>query len=199
MCGISGILTLQPSSGHKEGVEKMVKALHHRGPDDQGLYSNENGTVHLGHNRLSIIDLDSRSKQPFLSSDARFVLTFNGEIYNYLELRSECQNLGSKFRTSSDTEVIIESYRHWGEKCLAKFKGMWAFALYDKEKNIVLLSRDFFGIKPLHFSLIDGETLYFASEIKALRTGLPVPPSIDEVTVDLFLNYGKELCSTLRN
>ena len=189
MCGISGILTLQSSRGHRESIEKMVRSLHHRGPDDQGVYSNENGTVHLGHNRLSIIDLGSRSKQPFLSSDAQFVLTFNGEIYNYLELRIECEKLGSKFRTSSDTEVIIESYRHWGIECLRRFKGMWAFVLYDKHSEQALISRDFFGIKPLFFSLTNN-TLSFASEVKALRNSEPDNSIVDEVTVRIFEEYG---------
>lgn len=190
MCGISGLISLESCPEGDVRVSRMVNAMHHRGPDDNGLYNDDKNTIHFGHNRLSIIDLDSRSKQPMLSSDARFVLTFNGEIYNYLELKKECEKKGSRFLTTSDSEVIIEAYRHWGEKCLAKFKGMWAFALYDKEKNTVLLARDFFGIKPLHFSLIDGKSLYFASEIKALTSGLPVAPSVDEVTVDLFLNYG---------
>jgi asparagine synthase (glutamine-hydrolysing) len=137
----------------------------HRGPDDSGLYADHRCV--LGHRRLAIIDLSIDGRQPFESDDHRFQLVFNGEIYNYIELRDELEHLGWHFRTRTDTEVLLKAYQQYGEACLIKLNGMFAFAIYDTLRNRLFLARDRVGIKPLYYTL-DGSTLYFASEIKAL-------------------------------
>jgi asparagine synthase (glutamine-hydrolysing) len=142
----------------------MTRAVSHRGPDGEGYY--EQGNIGLGHRRLAIIDL-STGNQPMYSRDGNVVVVFNGEIYNYVELKSELMSLGHEFVTTSDTEVIIAAYEQWGLDCQQKFNGMWAFALWDARKNQLLLSRDRIGEKPLHYSMKDG-TLTFGSEIKSL-------------------------------
>ena len=184
MCGIAGILSSQATSPELlVFLKKMQKSLHHRGPDDQGLWHDED--VYFSHNRLSIIDLTKHGHQPMLSHDNRFVITYNGEIYNYLELKELCLSLGSQFVSHSDTEVIIECYRHFGENAFIKFKGMWAFVLYDRLTNDVIFSRDPFGIKPLYYGVYKGD-IYFASEPKALRVAHDYFSEPDEVTIQLF-------------
>lgn len=166
MCGIAGYID---KSGKYKTNNKFLKIMtdkiKHRGPDAEGQW--EDGKVALGHRRLAIIDIDSKSNQPMLSHDGKFVLVFNGEIYNYLEIRKELEKEGATFKTNSDSEVIIEAYRKYGVDYINQFNGMWAFALYDIEKQILVLSRDRFGIKPLYY--ISNEDVFsFASEIKAI-------------------------------
>ncbi len=146
----------------------MLDYQSYRGPDDRGTWSEADVT--LGHLRLSIIDLSSDGHQPMLSHDSRFVLIFNGEIYNYIELKSELKSAGALFKTATDSEVIIEAYRKWGADCVSRFNGMWAFALFDRHDKTLFLSRDRFGVKPLFYRQ-DGTILRFASEMKALLTG----------------------------
>ena len=164
MCGILGTFPSQD----REIFQASLNLLEHRGPDAQNIY--ERGEVLLGHTRLAIIDLDSHSHQPMEIEN--LVLIFNGEIYNYLELKEELEGLGYKFKTSSDTEVLLTAYREWGETCVEKFNGMWAFAIFDKEKKKLFLSRDRFGVKPLYY-IYDEDKFVFASEIKALLPYLP--------------------------
>lgn len=183
MCGISGIIALTPKQEYEASLQVMQKTLNHRGPDDCGSW--HDNQVYFSHNRLSIIDLSTNARQPMFSYDLRFLIIFNGEIYNYLELKQDCCKLGSQFTSCSDTEVILECYRHFGHHAFEKFKGMWALALYDREKKQVIFSRDPFGIKPLYYGFYE-ETLYFASEPKALRTikeSFAIP---DEISVSLF-------------
>lgn len=165
MCGIAGYLNLDVT---KKADQVMVKAMTdciaHRGPDGEGFYIKNN--LGLGHRRLSIIDM-STGNQPMLSDDESIVLIFNGEIYNYIELREELIGLGYDFKTSSDTEVVIKAYQHWGHDCQQYFNGMWAFALWDKDKEELFLSRDRFGEKPLHYYM-DENTFVFGSEIKSI-------------------------------
>jgi len=142
----------------------MTRALSHRGPDGEGYY--EKGNIGLGHRRLAIIDL-ATGHQPMYSRDGDVAVVFNGEIYNYVELKQELMNLGHDFVTTSDTEVIIAAYQQWGVDCQRKFNGMWGLALWDSSRRQLLLSRDRMGEKPLHYSLKDG-TLIFGSEIKSL-------------------------------
>jgi len=149
----------------------------HRGPDDEGIYSDNNCV--LGHRRLAIIDLSKDGHQPFISDNGRFQLVYNGEIYNYIELRAELELLGFRFKTKTDTEVLLKAYQAYGESCLEKFNGMFAFALYDSLQQNIFLARDRIGIKPLYYTIMDS-TLYFASEIKALSA---VP------ALNLSLNY----------
>ncbi len=189
MCGISGIITFAASEEQNEVLLKMARAIAHRGPDDEGFWHSENKQVHFAHRRLSIIDLSSQGHQPMLSNDGRYSIVFNGEIYNYQELRAKCEEKGSYFQTNTDTEVIIEAYRHWGVDCVKRFIGMWAFALYDSFQNRLFISRDLFAIKPLYYGFYNGN-LYFGSELKALCEANDAFQEVDEITMRLFLEQG---------
>ena len=145
-------------------LEKMTNVLSHRGPDGKGFYVNKN--IGLGHRRLAIIDL-STGDQPMFSEDKKLVIVFNGEIYNYVELKEELKALGHRFTTASDTEVILSAYQEWGVDCQKRLNGMWAFALWDARQQQLFLSRDRIGEKPLHYSLRDNSFL-FGSEIKSI-------------------------------
>lgn len=160
----------------------------HRGPDDSGIWISQCKKIYLGHNRLSIIDLSKYATQPMLSYDNNYVLVFNGEIYNYKELYHSCLKLGSKFKTKSDSEVIIESYRHWGVGCFSKFKGMWALLIYDLEHKKAIISRDPFAIKPLYYAY-HNNSFYFASEIKAFLSISDFFNEQDLTTATLFLDH----------
>jgi asparagine synthase (glutamine-hydrolysing) len=144
----------------------MSRTIAHRGPDEAGLFFS--GPVGFGFRRLSILDLTSAGHQPMIASDGAAVVVFNGEIYNFIELRRELEALGHTFKSTGDTEVLLEAYREWGSDCLGKFNGMWAFVIYDLKRGILFGSRDRFGIKPL-FRYRDNEHVLFASEIKAIR------------------------------
>lgn len=165
MCGIAGIWFKQAEGNDPQSIVKMTDALVHRGPDAQGHWSNGTG-LFLGHRRLSILDLDPRSNQPFEWLE-KYVVTFNGEIYNYIELRKELQNKGYFFYTDSDTEVLCAAYNEWDVACLERFDGMFAFALFDKRKQQLFCARDRFGEKPFYYSQTSNG-FYFASEMKAL-------------------------------
>jgi asparagine synthase (glutamine-hydrolysing) len=170
----------------RDTLRRMTGALFHRGPDGAGYY--ENGNIGLGHRRLAIIDLATGS-QPMYSADRSVVLVFNGEIYNYLELRAELKNLGHDFVTTSDTEVIIAAYKQWGFDCQQKFNGMWAFALWDSRGKQLFLSRDRIGEKPLHYSVLDG-TFVFGSEIKSLLAyRSDYKPATELLNIYLSLGY----------
>lgn len=154
----------------------MKDILKHRGPDDEGTFADE--CCVLGHRRLSIIDLSIDGRQPFASEDGRFQLVYNGEIYNYIELRNDLEKLGWKFRTRTDTEVLLKAYQQYGKASLSKFNGMFAFAIYDTEQKSLFLARDRLGIKPLYYAMIDSK-LFFASEMKALVCLPFLKPSIN--------------------
>jgi asparagine synthase (glutamine-hydrolysing) len=187
MCGIAGILHQDPTRRvDRDTLRRITGALSHRGPDGEGFY--EDGNIGLGHRRLAIIDLATGS-QPMRSADGNVVLVFNGEIYNYLELRGELRSLGHNFVTTSDTEVIIAAYQQWGFDCQQKFNGMWAFALWDSRYKQLFLSRDRIGEKPLHYSLQDG-TFVFGSEIKSLLAyRSDYKPATELLNVYLSLGY----------
>jgi asparagine synthase (glutamine-hydrolysing) len=159
MCGIAGFNWKDPSA-----IEAMADAMKHRGPDDRGTYLDEK--VSLGHTRLSILDLSPKGHQPMHFDN--LVIIFNGEIYNFQEIRKELEALGYKFNSGTDTEVILCSYHRWGSKCVERFNGMWALCIYDKDKHTLFLSRDRFGIKPVYY-YFDGQRFIFASELKAIR------------------------------
>ncbi len=169
MCGIAGFIdhTLDRDAG-REVVGAMLERIAHRGPDARGTYHDE--AVWLGHNRLSIIDLSEAANQPFRYGD--LMVIHNGEVYNYVELRTELESAGLRFRTTSDTEVIAAAYSHWGAECVNRFMGMWAFVIYDSKRRELFISRDRFGIKPFYY-ISDGRRFYFGSEYKALK-GTPV-------------------------
>lgn len=161
MCGIAGCIQRKGTIDEKK-FEKMVDIVKHRGPDDRGFFFENN--LALGHRRLSIIDLSSDGRQPFMYGD-RYIAVFNGEIYNYLELKEELQKNGYCFHTKTDTEVLVASYAYWKEKCVAHFNGMWAVAIYDREAKKIFCSRDRFGVKPFYYTIQENMFL-FASEIK---------------------------------
>ena len=165
MCGIAGVINWsQNTPVIKDQLKKLQNGISHRGPDGEGTFIFDN--IGLCHKRLSIIDINEGS-QPMISSSQKIVIVYNGEIYNYLELRRELLNKGYKFKTKSDTEVIIQAYVEWGEKCVEYFNGMWAFAILDKRKNPrIFCSRDRMGIKPFYYRK-DDQRLIFCSEIKA--------------------------------
>ena len=185
MCGIFGIITNSNSSGI-DGVKVKESALlmRHRGPDAYGQWGIP-GKIELAHLRLAIIDLNEESNQPFFSSCGRYVIVFNGEIYNYLEIKRELQSLGYAFRTSSDTEVLLNSYIEWGEQCVSKFNGDWAFAIYNIPKNTLFCSRDRFGVKPFSYSIINGKFI-FSSEVKSI---LHYFPELRHPNYNVIANY----------
>ncbi|AFV22880.1 putative asparagine synthetase, glutamine-hydrolyzing [Methanolobus psychrophilus R15] len=160
MCGITGF-----NWKDAKLLKKMCDAIKHRGPDDEGAHVDD--TVSLGHRRLSILDLSEKGHQPMYSEDGDLVLVYNGEIYNFLEIKEELISKGHHFRSRTDTEVILHCYQEYGTDCVRHFNGMWAFCIYDRSKNNLFLSRDRFGIKPLYYHY-DGSSFIFASEIKAL-------------------------------
>lgn len=156
----------------EDEVRRMVAAQRHRGPDGQGLFTGAG--VALGHCRLSIIDLSDAGRQPMSDASGRFWITFNGEIYNYLELRSELSRHGHRFRGHSDTEVLLNLYLHWGQQCVSRLRGMFAFAIWDNQERVLFAARDRLGIKPFHY-ICTPEWFAFASEIKALVPLVPHP------------------------
>lgn len=189
MCGIAGIFRQKGTTDFDLDVVRRMNSIQkHRGPDDEGLHSG--GSCILGHRRLSIIDLSKDGHQPFISDDGRFQLVYNGEIYNYIELRNELQQKGWEFRTKSDTEVLLKAYQQYGKNCLSKFNGMFAFAIYDSEHQNLFLARDRVGIKPLYYTIVDS-TLYFASEIKALCTIPALKPSLNYQSLFDFLVFNR--------
>ncbi|MBL7069146.1 MAG: asparagine synthase (glutamine-hydrolyzing) [Candidatus Omnitrophica bacterium] len=164
MCGITGIINKKRRPIDKEVLWSMTDALAHRGPDDRGIYVD--GSVGLGHRRLAIIDLSSRAHQPMLTEDKNFVIVYNGEVYNFKELRRELEDERIKFMSHSDAEVVLKSFAKWGTRSLNRFNGMFSFAIWDKEKMVLTLARDRYGVKPLYYWQRD-DIFLFASEIKA--------------------------------
>ncbi|MDC0917534.1 asparagine synthase (glutamine-hydrolyzing) [Candidatus Marinimicrobia bacterium] len=162
MCGISGIINQKNSNVNKDDIVTINNLASHRGPDGEGYYHSNN--LSFGHRRLAIIDLTNNGHQP-MSYKNDYTITFNGEVYNYIELKEELKDCGYIFNSASDTEVVLASYAHWGEKCVERFNGQWSFAIHDKKKNIVFASRDRFGIKPFYYSVIN-DNFIFGSEIK---------------------------------
>lgn len=190
MCGIAGIFSNQSdiSPSDLNVIRRMNDLQRHRGPDDDGVFSDP--VCVLGHRRLSIIDLSRDGHQPFFSEDGRFVLVYNGEIYNYLELREELTLVGWKFRTKTDTEVLLKAFQEYGPRCLSKFNGMFAFVIYDTKEKTLFFARDRVGVKPLYYRL-DGPRIYFASEIKALRSIPSLGLSLNEQAVFDYLTFSR--------
>lgn len=165
MCGFVAIVGKSGRAVDRRELARATESIVHRGPDDSGIFVD--GSVGLGFRRLSILDLSTQSHQPFEDTNGRFVLVFNGEIYNYVELRKELEQKGYSFRSTGDAEVLLTAYIEWNTACLERFNGMWAFVIYDRKERKIFGSRDRFGIKPL-FVCNDGERHIFASEIKAV-------------------------------
>ena len=182
MCGIAGII----GNYNLHQLDAMLQSQYHRGPDFTGKYTDE-GFATLGHNRLAIIDLSPHSNQPFFDTSGRYVITFNGEIYNYIELKSELNN-HYDFKTESDTEVLLAAFIIYGKQCLQKLNGMFAFAIWDSQEKKFFAARDRFGVKPLFYS-IKNSTFYFSSEIKALHVA-GVSKSPNEKVWASYFAYG---------
>ncbi|MEO6847685.1 MAG: asparagine synthase (glutamine-hydrolyzing) [Chthoniobacterales bacterium] len=190
MCGIAGIFGLKAGSAELERrLTCMQTALVHRGPDDKGLWLNPDGDAGLCHTRLSIIDLSPAGHQPMSWSSGRFEIAFNGEIYNYDEIRERLVREGQSFRSHSDTEVILAAYQQQQEKCLSDFDGMFAFGIYDVAEKTGFLARDPFGIKPLYYNVANG-CLVFASEVRTLLASGLVEKKLSPRAVDSFLRRG---------
>ncbi len=167
MCGIFGYI-----DNKQLNDDKIIKSLSNRGPDNQSFvtlqHRDSQAVCKVFHSRLSIIDLDSRSNQPFIDNDDRYIITYNGEIYNFREIRNELEGIGYNFRTSSDTEVLLYAYKEWGVKVLSKLRGMFAFGIYDKLESSWFLARDQFGIKPIYYVLENNKSFVFSSTINAI-------------------------------
>lgn len=190
MCGIAGVLDISCRAGEQElrcTVLRMVNTLHHRGPDDVGEWADEESGVAFGHRRLSIVDLSEKGHQPMRSACGRYVITFNGEVYNFLELRRELEQLGYAFRGHSDTEIMLSCMSQWGiSEAVKRFSGMFAFAIWDRQERTLHLVRDRMGEKPLYYGWM-GKVLIFGSELKALRAYPEFDKNIDRHSLALFL------------
>jgi asparagine synthase (glutamine-hydrolysing) len=190
MCGILAVLNLDDENIEEDLIIRMRDTMYHRGPDDAGLYVD--GPVALAHRRLSIIDLTPSGHQPMTNEDGSIVITYNGEIYNYLELRQNLIAKGHRFSSTSDTEVILHQYEESGEDCLEKFNGMFSFVLWDRKRKKLFIARDRLGIKPLYY-YYDSEKIIFASEIKAIIENPLVPRMPDYQGIADFLFAGRAL------
>jgi len=187
MCGICGKLYLETTARPVEraSLVRMMEAMNHRGPDEEGLYAR--GNVGLGHKRLRIIDLKSGA-QPMANEDQSVWVIFNGEIYNYKKLQALLVSKGHRLRTNSDTEVIVHLYEEFGEECVTELQGMFSFALWDENKRLLMLARDRVGIKPLYYC-VTGDALLFGSEVKAILAEGSVPAEVDITALDTFLDF----------
>lgn len=186
MCGIAGIYDLRQRPVANLTLSQMNESIFHRGPDGGGIWLENH--IGLAHRRLSIIDLTQHAHQPMIDTSGRHVLIYNGEVYNFQELRIELEKSGIIFYTKSDTEVVLKAFAHWGEKAIPKFNGMFAFAIWDRQENTLVLARDRYGIKPLYYTVVDDQFV-FASEIKALLKHPRVKCRLDPVALAEYLNF----------
>jgi asparagine synthase (glutamine-hydrolysing) len=187
MCGICGIFNFQGNQPvAAEDIQRMNRTIVHRGPDDEGTFFS--GSLGLGFRRLSIIDLSPAGHQPMSDAAQKTWVVFNGEIYNYLELRKELEAHGRSFRSNSDTEVIVQGYKHWGDGVLDRLNGMFGLAIWDEARRRLIVARDAMGIKPVYYAIRNG-TLYFGSEIRPVLAGLQEKRSTDPVALNMFLRY----------
>jgi asparagine synthase (glutamine-hydrolysing) len=185
MCGITGVVSKEGTGAIRSAIQQMNSRIQHRGPDGEGAFLKDN--ISLGHRRLSIIDLSDAGNQPMFSADERYVIVFNGEIYNYKALRKELEG-SYAFRTHSDTEVILAAYAHWGAACVSKLVGMFAFTIYDQQDRKLFIVRDRLGVKPLYY-FNKHSFLAFASEIRSLMCLEEVPAVMDLGSFTSFLQY----------
>ena len=192
MCGICGEIHFDNTELEKSEIENLMKAIKHRGPDGEGYYLDKN--VGLGHVRLSIIDVSENANQPMYSPNGEYIIVFNGEIYNYQEIRRELPSK-YKFRSTSDTEVLLYSYMEWGEKCLLKLDGMFSFVIYDKKNQQIFGARDRFGVKPF-FYFYDKKKFVFGSEIKAILASQGIQAELNEKMLFDFLAFNRTDHST---
>ncbi len=188
MCGLVGIVSTKTQI-KRAWLANGRDAMTHRGPDDAGEWWSSDGRVGLAHRRLSIIDISPAGHQPMQDASGKLCIIFNGEIYNFVELREQLISLGYKFKSQSDTEVILHSYKQWGTDCLSRLNGMFAFAIFDSEQQTMFLARDRAGEKPLFYHHVNG-VLHFASELKALLADPTLPRRIDPKALDCYLAMG---------
>ena len=190
MCGFAVVFGDIPAAERADVLRRMVASLVHRGPDADGFAQVDQ--VSMGFRRLAIIDTSSAGDQPMHSSDGALVIVFNGEIYNYVELRTELERAGYVFRSRSDTEVLLCAYRHWGKECLARLRGMWAFVIYDRDRRRLFASRDRFGKKPFYYfhERTNGDaTFAFASELPALALHPACPREVSRLSLKKYFAY----------
>lgn len=188
MCGIAGIINLDSQKVEENNILNMMKLMKHRGPDDEGVFCEEN--VGLGFVRLSIIELSMTGHQPKFSEDKRYVIVFNGEIFNYIELREELEKEGVTFKTKTDTEVLLNAYIKWGEDCLNRFNGMWAFVILDRKNNEVFAARDRFGVKPFYY-IYNDDQFSFCSEIPPLLQLLKEKPTPNKQAIFDYMVFNR--------
>ncbi|MCK4487270.1 MAG: asparagine synthase (glutamine-hydrolyzing) [Desulfobacterales bacterium] len=188
MCGIVGFLTNRDFDWLRDDLPEAISRLTHRGPDDSGLFFDPKAGIGLGHRRLSVIDLSAAGRQPMASDDSSVQIVYNGEVYNFKEIRVILEGYGHHFKSDSDTEVILKAYLQWGIDCLKRFVGMFALALWDSRKQCLFLARDRLGIKPLYYHFSRG-TLLFASELKAIMAFKSFERDIDPKSIPLFFHY----------
>ncbi len=191
MCRVTGFWDFKESRSSDSNllISSMMQCLEHGGPDDSGVFLDSCENLALGHRRLSIIDTTSGGRQPMTHPSDRWVICYNGEVYNFKEIRAELESLGESFRSNSDTEVILYAWAKWGQACLKKFRGMFAFAIWDKQERVLTLVRDRIGVKPLYWYYHDGFFM-FASELKAFHKHPKFSKTIDHDAVSLFMDYG---------
>ena len=187
MCAIAGIYNLDGKPVEEKLLQRMAEVMKHRGPDDEGHYLNRN--IGFAHRRLSIIDLSSVGHQPMSNEEKTIWIIHNGEVYNYLEIREDLSKKGYRFRSNTDTEVILYSYQEYGVKCLQRFNGMWAFAIWDERERKLFCARDRFGIKPFYY-FFDGKKFVFASEIKGILEDKNIPKEPNEQIIYNYLAAG---------
>ena len=188
MCGIIGAISKKNPIDHRWFITAR-DSMSHRGPDDSGLWSSEDGKILLGHRRLSIIDLSFNGHQPMSISNDHYVIIFNGEIYNHLEIKSLLISAGHSFKSLTDTEVLLKSYMEWGKQCISKLDGMFVFSIYDKKRERIFIARDRAGEKPL-FYYWQQDKFFFSSELKALLSNKQLPKKINLDAFECYLYMG---------
>ena len=188
MCGIAGFISKNSFHRLEASLPESLLTLSHRGPNDSGLFFDEKYGIGLGHRRLSVIDLSPAGRQPMVGDDGRVRIVYNGEVYNFKEIRKTLKEKGHAFRTGTDTEVVLKAYYQWGIDCLKRFRGMFALSLWDEKEECLFLARDRLGIKPL-FYYYGLNNLFFASELKALMALSNFPRDLDYDAIPLFLHY----------
>lgn len=186
MCGITGVLEMDGAPVSTGVLRRMTDAVRHRGPDGEGQWIQDG--IGLGHRRLAIVDLSHRAAQPMVSNDRDLVMTYNGEIYNWRELRQELASIGYRFTSDSDTEVVLHAFRHWGDACLQRFNGMFALAIWQVSTKRLFLARDRYGIKPLYYRW-DGRRLLFGSEVKSLLRYPGVTVDVDRKALSEYFTF----------
>ena len=189
MCGILGIVG-KGFVQNNNWIKSNLNKISHRGPDDKGIWNSNDQLVCLGHTRLSIIDLSYKNHQPIVDEERKISLIFNGEIYNYMDLKVQLENLGYRFKTNGDTEVLLKSYVHWKEDCFKKIEGMFAFSICDEKRKKVFLVRDQYGQKPLYYKYFN-QTLKFGSELKLFLNDVDSKLNINNLNKYLYYGFVK--------